>query len=582
MALMRVAAALLFLLAQPLSAAATAVISGRLFCDKCNSGIQVPISRGEVTLNCTTYVLLFDGDNYTYGDHSVLLHSSQSTITSADGTFSFPNVYMTDQYVERVKNTSVLPYYDDYYSVTFPVHCDVYVPASAPCTAAAIAYPISNNVNCTSQQGSYSQGPYASSPSLASVDDPQDASTYALGNFCLAPAQTPVPPTCPFPSVAPSLRRLFYTKPVPAGKQAYYDEFGRRLEIAFWNDATGRSVTVLEACTYPYSPHSVEAIGSSYYGYAGNLQVVGENLYFLGRNCSTRAVGVFRKPAAWHPDRYQRSSHFAQPVLINSNYTYYDTFAVDVDDSGKEYVYFAGLYPAGDGISYVTHFAVQTATWPEAVVLDVYEDYQYTGERSPGYSWDALHSIVVDSSVTPRRVWWAWEENYAFPSPTCSVSYGAISPDHRSITNQQLWDFCVKFMSFDQVHKRLFALHYGLDFLRDGLLLSVFNISGEGPVPILSSRPLGLQVDAIAYYAPANYLFFSAMNVLNLDSSDATAYVELSQLVGKAELDACLAVSGSSDEDKRKPCAATGVATHGNRPVHIVTPPPGGSIALFY
>eukprot|EP00898_Chlorokybus_atmophyticus_P006390 jgi/Chlat1/6752/Chrsp50S06445 len=257
---MRVAAALLFLLVQLLTAgekncealrvprtsglgqsAATAVISGRLFCDMCNSGILVPISRGE---------------------------SSQSTITNADGTFSFPNVYMIDQYVERVKNTSVLPYYDDYdVIVDFPVYCDVYVPASAPCTAAAIAYPISNNVTCTNRQGRYS---YDSASGLASVNDPQDASTYALGNFCLAPAQTPVPPT-------------------------------------------------------------VEAIGSSYDGYAGNLQVVGENLNFLGRNCSTRAVGVFSKPAAWHPDRYQRSSRFAQPVLINSNYTYYNTFAVNVD-----------------------------------------------------------------------------------------------------------------------------------------------------------------------------------------------------------------------------------------------------------
>eukprot|EP00898_Chlorokybus_atmophyticus_P006392 jgi/Chlat1/6754/Chrsp50S06482 len=538
MALMRVAAALLVLLVQPLTAgekncealrvprtsglgqsAATAVISGRLFCDKCNSGIQVPVSRGEVRFGA----------------------KGRQIPSAVDGTFSFPNVYMTDQYaqVERAKNTPVAPYYNDYHSVTFSVHCDVYVPASAPCSAAAIAYPISNNVTCTSRQGSYPQGPYDSSPSLASVDDPQDASTYALGNFCLAPAQTPVSPTCPFPSAAPSLRRLFYTKPVPAGKQAYDDEFGRRLEIAFWNDATGRSVTVLEACTYPYSPHSVEAIGSSYYGYAGNLQVVGENIYFWGRNCSNYAAGVFRKPAAWHPDRYQRSSRFAQPVLINVDYTYYNTFAVDVDDSGKEYVYFAAQYPAGDGFSYVTHFAVQTATWPEAVVLVVYEDYQYEGYRPPyAYTWDALYSTVVDSSVMPRRVSWGWQDPYG-AHPTCSVSYGAISPDQRSITNQQLGFLCQVYVLRPSTQEAVCV-----DYVRDGPLLSVFNIFGEGPVPILSSRPLGLQ------------------------------------LVGKAELDACLAVSGSSDEDKRKPCAATGVATRGNRPVHIVTPPPGGSIAL--
>eukprot|EP00898_Chlorokybus_atmophyticus_P006393 jgi/Chlat1/6755/Chrsp50S06447 len=53
-------------------AAATAVISGRLFCDKCNSGIQVPITRSEVVLNCTTYVLPFNGDEDYYGVHPVL------------------------------------------------------------------------------------------------------------------------------------------------------------------------------------------------------------------------------------------------------------------------------------------------------------------------------------------------------------------------------------------------------------------------------------------------------------------------------------------------------------------------------
>eukprot|EP00898_Chlorokybus_atmophyticus_P000651 jgi/Chlat1/1587/Chrsp124S01863 len=582
MALMRVVALMLFLLVQPLAAAATAVVAGRLFCDKCNSGIQVPISRGKVVLNCTTYVTIdttYD-DDYYYASNPVVLNSSQSTLTNADGTFSFDNVYMTDQYVASLYNSSVPPF-SDYYRVFFPVHCNVYVPASAPCTAAAITYPISNNVDCTSRIGSPLSAPYEASPSLASVFSPQDASTYALGNFCLAPAQTPSPPTCPFPSAAPSLRRLFYTRPVPAGSQAS-DEFGRRLEIAFWNDATGRSVTVLEACTLPYSPHSVEAVDlslSKFGGYASTLQVVGENLYFLGRNCSSHTVGVFRKPAAWHPDRYQRNTRFAQPVLINANYTYYHTFAVDVDALGKEYVYFSALSPiGGGGNSFVTHFAVQTATWRQAVLLEVYDDYEYEGVQSPGAAWVSLYTIQVDSAATPHRVWWGWRDDSA-AYQSCSVSYGDISPDHRSITNQQLWDYCVDLLSIDQVHGRLFVLHDG--YLLDGPRLSVFNISGEGPVPILSNRPLGISfAKTIAYYAPANYLFFSVPNWLNFGSSDATAYVELSQLVGKAELDACLAVSGSSDEDQ--PCAATGVATSGNRPVHIVTPPPGGSIALFY